>query len=92
MATDADIVPQALTDFVFDLYDSVSLSQLTEEQGRLYNNVFRDLSQKVCMHHRHRHRHRHHDFFGWLTDSNRIFNLTAIILSSPPPNFNLHVL
>jgi hypothetical protein len=87
MATDADIVPQALTDFVFDLYDSVSLSQLTEEQGRLYNNVFRDLSQKVCMHHR----HRHHDFFGWLTDSNRIFNLTTIILSSPP-NFNLHVL
>jgi translation initiation factor 3 subunit L len=46
MATDADIVPQTLTDFVFDLYDSVSLSQLTEEQGRLYNNVFRDLSQK----------------------------------------------
>ena len=48
MATDADIVPQALTDFVFDLYDSVTLSQLTEEQSRLYNNVFRDLSSKVC--------------------------------------------
>ena len=47
MATDADIVPQALTDFVFDLYDSVTLSQLTEEQSRLYNNVFRDLSSKV---------------------------------------------
>jgi len=46
MATDADIVPQALTDFVFDLYDSVTLSQVTEEQARLYNNVFRDLSQK----------------------------------------------
>ena len=47
MATDADIVPQGVTDFVFDLSDSVTLSQLTEEQGRLYNNVFRDLSQKV---------------------------------------------
>jgi len=46
MATDADIVPQALTDFVFDLYDSVTLSQLTEEQARLYNRVFRDLSSK----------------------------------------------
>lgn len=48
MATDADIVPQAVTDFVFDLYDSVTLSQLTEEQSRLYNDVFRDLSSKVC--------------------------------------------
>ncbi len=47
MATDSDIVPQALTDFVFDLYDSVTLSQLTEEQSRLYNDVFRDLSGKV---------------------------------------------
>jgi translation initiation factor 3 subunit L len=35
-----------LTDFVFDLYDSVTLSQLTEEQSRLYNDVFRDLSSK----------------------------------------------
>jgi hypothetical protein len=78
MATDADIVPQALTDFVFDLYDSVSLSQLTEEQGRLYNNVFRDLSQKVCIRHQH---HDNHDFFGWLIDSYRIFNLTDIIHS-----------
>jgi hypothetical protein len=47
MATDADIVPETVTDFVFDLYDSVTLSQLTEEQGRLYNHVFRDLSSKV---------------------------------------------
>uniref|UniRef100_A0A7S4AY74 Eukaryotic translation initiation factor 3 subunit L n=1 Tax=Pseudo-nitzschia australis TaxID=44445 RepID=A0A7S4AY74_9STRA len=46
MATDADIVPHALTDFVFDLYDSVTLSQLTEEQTRLYNDVFQDLSKK----------------------------------------------
>ncbi|KAL3904827.1 MAG: hypothetical protein SGILL_009917 [Bacillariaceae sp.] len=46
MATDADIVPQKVTDFVFDLYDSVTLSQLTEEQSRLYNVVFRDLSSK----------------------------------------------
>jgi len=49
MATDADIVPQVLTDFVFDLYDSVTLSQLTEEQTRLYSDVFQDLSGKVCM-------------------------------------------
>ena len=47
MATDADIVPHALTDFVFDLYDSVTLSQLSEEQTRLYNDVFQDLSKKV---------------------------------------------
>jgi len=46
MATDSDIVPSAVTDFVYDLYDSVTLSQLTEEQSRLYNNVFRDLSSK----------------------------------------------
>ena len=48
MSNDVDAcVPQALTDFVFDLYDSVCTSQLTEEQGRLYNNVFRELSSKV---------------------------------------------
>mmetsp|Transcript_55227 Transcript_55227/g.83536 ORF Transcript_55227/g.83536 Transcript_55227/m.83536 type:complete len:520 (+) Transcript_55227:127-1686(+) len=47
MASDPDAcVPQTLTDFVFDLYDSISLSQLTEEQSRLYNSVFRDLSGK----------------------------------------------
>ncbi|KAL3935870.1 MAG: hypothetical protein SGBAC_008695 [Bacillariaceae sp.] len=47
MAIDADAcVPQTLTDFVFDLYDSVTLSQLTEEQSRLYNSEFRDLSKK----------------------------------------------
>ena len=44
--TDA-CVPQTLTDFVFDLYDSVTLSQMTEEQQRLYNVVFRELSAKV---------------------------------------------
>lgn len=48
MASNADAcVPQTLTDFVFDLYDSVTLSQLTEEQSRLYNSEFRDLSKKV---------------------------------------------
>ena len=40
-------VPQSLTDFVFDLYDSVTLSQLTEEQTVLYGTTFRDLSSKV---------------------------------------------
>ena len=45
---DPDVcVPQTLTDFIFDLYDSVTLSQLTEEQSRLYETEFRDLSQKV---------------------------------------------
>jgi hypothetical protein len=49
MPNDADAcVPTALTDFVFDLYDSVTLSQLTEEQSRLYNTEFRELSAKVC--------------------------------------------
>ena len=48
MANDSDAcVPQTLTDFVFDLYDSVTLSQLTEEQTRLYSTVFRELSTKV---------------------------------------------
>lgn len=48
MASSADAcVPQTLTDFIFDLYDSVTLSQLPEEQGRLYNTVLRDLSSKV---------------------------------------------
>ena len=47
MASDADsCVPQALTDFVFDLYDSVTLSQIAEEQKKFYNVDFRDLSQK----------------------------------------------
>ena len=48
MASSADdCVPQTLTDFVFDLYDSVTLAQLPEEQSRLYNVVLRDLSSKV---------------------------------------------
>ena len=42
-------VPQSLTDFVFDLYDSVTLSQLTEEQTVLYGTTFRDLSSKVSL-------------------------------------------
>ncbi|CAB9503313.1 factor 3 subunit L [Seminavis robusta] len=47
MAADSDAcVPKALTDFVFDLYDSVTLSHIAEEQKRLYNSDFRDLSSK----------------------------------------------
>jgi translation initiation factor 3 subunit L len=47
MASGSDsALPQALTDFVFDLYDSVTLSQLSEEQGKLYDTDFRDLSSK----------------------------------------------
>jgi len=41
-----DCVPQAFTDFIFDLYDSVTLSQLTEEQQKLYQTTLPDLSQK----------------------------------------------
>ena len=48
MASDADsCVPQLVTDFVFDLNDSVTLSQITEEQTKLYNTTFRDLCSKV---------------------------------------------
>lgn len=47
MAADSDAcVPKALTDFVFDLYDSVTLSHITEEQRKCYNADFADLSQK----------------------------------------------
>jgi hypothetical protein len=50
MANDADAcVPQTLTDFVFDLYDSVTTSQLMEEQSKFYNVDFRDLSAKVSV-------------------------------------------
>ena len=50
MANSADdCVPQTLTDFVFDLYDSVTLAQLPEEQSRLYNVVLQDLSSKVSI-------------------------------------------
>lgn len=49
MTNDNDVaLPQALTDFVFDLYDSVTLSQLMEEQTKLYEVDFKDLSQKYC--------------------------------------------
>jgi len=47
MANESDAcVPQALTDFVFDLYDSVTLSHIAEEQRKLYIADFKDLSQK----------------------------------------------
>lgn len=47
MTNDSDnLMPKALTDFVFDLYDSVTLSQLPEEQTKLYETDFRELSQK----------------------------------------------
>lgn len=47
MASDSDAcVPQALTDFIFDLYDSVTTSQIAEEQSKHYNTTFRELSSK----------------------------------------------
>lgn len=39
-------VPQAVTDFLFDLYDSVTLSQRPDEQTTLYTVDLPDLSQK----------------------------------------------
>ena len=47
MSSDQDAcVPTVVTDFIFDLYDSVTLSQLTEEQTKLYAVILRELSQK----------------------------------------------
>ena len=47
MANNSDVaLPKALTDFVFDLHDSVTLSQITEEQAKLYETDFRELSNK----------------------------------------------
>jgi translation initiation factor 3 subunit L len=47
MTNDSDVaLPKSLTDFCFDLYDSVTTSQLPEEQARLYEVVFKDLSSK----------------------------------------------
>jgi translation initiation factor 3 subunit L len=40
------MLPKALTDFVYDLYDSVTLSQLSEEQAKFYETDFRDLTSK----------------------------------------------
>jgi hypothetical protein len=45
---DADVcVPTLVKDFIFDLCDSVTLSQIPDEQSKLYNTTFRDLCTKV---------------------------------------------
>jgi hypothetical protein len=45
---DADsCVPTLVKDFIFDLCDSVTLSQIPDEQNKLYNVTFRDLCSKV---------------------------------------------
>lgn len=45
---DADsCVPAQVTDFIFDLSDSVTLSQIAEEQAKLYTTTFRELCTKV---------------------------------------------
>jgi len=47
MANNSDVaLPEALKNFVFDLHDSVTLSQITEEQAKLYETDFRELSSK----------------------------------------------
>lgn len=39
-------LPKALADFLFDIYDSVTLSQVPEEQDRLYRMDFQSLDAK----------------------------------------------
>lgn len=44
-STDA-CLPAVVTDFIFDLSDSLTLSQIPEEQSKLYNETFRELCSK----------------------------------------------
>lgn len=47
-ASDADAcVPTVVTDFIFDLADSLTQSQRPDEQSKLYNVTFRELCSKV---------------------------------------------
>jgi translation initiation factor 3 subunit L len=47
MSSDPDAcVPKVLTDFIFDLYDSVTLSQVAEEQTKLYQIDLADLNAR----------------------------------------------
>jgi translation initiation factor 3 subunit L len=39
-------LPTVVTDFIFDLYDSVTTSQIPEEQSKLYESTLPDLSSK----------------------------------------------
>ena len=47
MSNDDACLPAQVTDFVFDLSDSVTLSQIREEQSKLYSVTFRELCTKV---------------------------------------------
>ncbi|KAL7578967.1 hypothetical protein ACA910_019014 [Epithemia clementina (nom. ined.)] len=50
-SSSADVaLPKSLTDFIFDLYDSVITAQLMDEQVPLYETTFRDLSSKYFTH------------------------------------------
>jgi translation initiation factor 3 subunit L len=47
MSSDPDAcVPKAVTDFVFDLYESVTTSHIAEEQSKLYGIDFHELNTK----------------------------------------------
>jgi translation initiation factor 3 subunit L len=46
MADSDACVPQVVTDFIFDLSDSLTLAQIPEEQSQLYNVAFRELCSK----------------------------------------------
>jgi len=42
------LVNQQIKDFVFDLHDACRRSHMTDDIKRLYNNEFKDLSEKYC--------------------------------------------
>ena len=45
--SDDNCIPDELKDFVFDLHDSVRLSQIPGEQAALYGGKFREITAKV---------------------------------------------
>jgi translation initiation factor 3 subunit L len=40
------MIPASVTDFIFDLFDSVTASQIMDEQHRLYTQEYTDLARK----------------------------------------------
>jgi hypothetical protein len=62
-SNDDNCLPDELKDFVFDLHDSVRLSQIPIEQLALYAGKFRELTSKVsgsCVNRSHSHKHVKH--------------------------------
>ena len=48
-SADADIFPDSVKDFVFDLHDASRRSFIPSEQQGLYMNTFREITSKVCL-------------------------------------------